>query len=82
MKIYAYSVFDKIAGTYATPFFAVNDEVAKRNFRIILKKLDDLIIRYLDLILVGTFDYDTAKFDNIVRHVVDKGVKVLSERVL
>ena len=55
MIIKAYSVFDKAAGTYATPFFAPNDEVAKRNFRYSLNKLDDMFISDLVLFCVGSF---------------------------
>lgn len=82
MTVNAYSVFDKSAGTYAIPFFAPNDQVATRNFRYSLKKLDDLFALDLVLYLVGTFDIDTSHFDNAYCYVVDTGANVLSEREL
>ena len=80
MMVKAYSVFDKAAGTYATPFFAPNDDVAKRNFRYSLKKLDDLFIADMELYLVGAFDIETSDFDSGFGYVVDTGKNVLSER--
>lgn len=80
MKINAYSVYDTAAGTFATPFFAPNDEVAKRNFRYSLKRLDDLFVLDLELHLVGAFDTETSDFDNDFGYVVDTGKNVLSER--
>lgn len=82
MTINAYSVFDKAAGTFATPFFAPNDEVAKRNFRFSLKRLDDLFIADLELHLCGVFDTETSDFDNEFGRVVDTGDNVLREREL
>lgn len=80
MKMYAYSVFDRTAGNYATPFFAVNDEVAKRNFRYSLKRLDDLFIADLDLYCIGSFDNDIGTFSNLGDHKVDCGIDVFTER--
>lgn len=82
MKIKAYSVLDRTAGNYATPFFAPNDEVAKRNFRYSLKKLDDIFIADLVLYCVGDFDNEPGIFCNSGDHIVDSGVDVLSEREL
>ena len=81
MTIFAYSVFDKRAGTYSTPFFAPNDEVAKRNFRYSLKKLDDLFIIDLELFLIGEFDVEDGFFlSGVASHIIDAGDNVLQER--
>lgn len=81
MTISAYSIFDKTAGTYATPFFAPNDEVAKRNFRYSLKKLDDMFIIDLELYLIGEFDIEDGFFlSGVASHIIDAGKNVLSER--
>ncbi|QIR82317.1 nonstructural protein [Chicken microvirus mg6_218] len=80
MTVNAYSIYDKAAGTFATPFFAVNDQVAKRNFRFSLNKLSDLFIADLELHLVGAFDVEDGSFDNDFGYTVDTGENVLSER--
>ena len=83
MKVNAYSVYDRTAGNYATPFFAPNDEVAKRNFRFSLKKLDDLFIADLVLYFIGDFDIESGTFGYYLQedgHIVDCGYDVLFER--
>lgn len=82
MILPAYSVFDKTAETFATPFFAPNDEVAKRNFRYSLKRLDDMFVTDLELFCVGSFDNELGHFDVHADEVylVDTGANVLSER--
>lgn len=32
MKLHIYSVFDSVANTYGTPFFAISDALAARSF--------------------------------------------------
>ncbi len=76
----AYSVFDKTAESFAVPFFAPNDEVAKRNFRFSLKKLDDLFVVDLQLYRIGAFDNVNGMFVNDYTGVIDTGTNVLSER--
>lgn len=77
----AYAVFDEAAGTFATPFFAPNDEVAKRNFRFSLTKLDDMFIRDMVLRRVAEFDFESGVFSNSF-YIIDSGMDVLSEREL
>lgn len=83
MILVAYSVFDKAAGTYATPFFAVNDDVAKRNFRFSCSKLDNVFIQDLALCEVGSFSIETGWMESPVSsnfRVVDSGEFILAER--
>lgn len=81
MTIKAYSVFDKTAGTFSTPFFAPNDDVAKRNFRFSLKKLDDMFVTDLELFLIGEFDIEDGFFlSGVASRIIDAGENVLSER--
>ena len=81
MTINAYSVFDKSAGTFSTPFFAPNDEVAKRNFRYSLKKLDDMFVTDLELYSIGEFDIEDGFFlSGAASRIIDAGENVLSER--
>lgn len=80
MKIKAYSVLDRTAGNYATPFFAPNDEVAKRNFRFSLKRLDEMFVADLVLYCIGDFDNESGTFSTLGDHLVDSGIDVLSER--
>lgn len=80
MKIKMYSVFDKSAGSYSTPFFAPNDEVAKRNFRYSLKRLDDFFVCDLVLYFLCDFDVETASFSNFDSYIFDSGFDVLQER--
>lgn len=78
--IYAYSVFDKTAGTFASPFFEVNDEVAKRNFRFSIKKYDDMFVKDLELYYIGNFSKDIGTLSPDSKYVVDTGENVLCER--
>lgn len=79
MKINAYAVFDEVAQTHATPFFAPNDEVAKRHFRFSLKNLDEIFISDFVLWRVGDFDIENGVFSNSF-YVIDSGKNVLSDR--
>lgn len=80
MTINAYSVYDRTAQTYATPFFAPNDEVAMRNFRFSLKKLDDMFVKDLELYFVGYFGNEVGKLIEGNLTLVDSGDFVLQER--
>jgi len=76
----AYSVYDKTAESYATPFFAINSVVAKRNFRFSLTKLDDIFVKDLELFCVGYFDQGNGMLVGTPVSLVDTGENVLSER--
>lgn len=80
MTVSAYSVYDRTAESYATPFFAPNVSVAKRNFRYSLSKLDDVFVKDLELYCVGYFDNEVGGLIEASVTLVDSGVLVLEER--
>lgn len=43
MILKTYSIFDRKAGVYLTPFFAVNDQVADRSFQALAKRPESTI---------------------------------------
>ena len=80
-----YSIFDKTARSYSIPFGAVNDFVAKRNFRYTVKVLDRSIIQDLELQLICSFDLEDGSITEfrssklIAYPVVDTGVQFLAD---
>ena len=54
MKLYQYSVYDKISRTYSEPFVAVNDQVAQRRFSAI-KQSAPIVAPDLSLVRFGEF---------------------------
>lgn len=81
-----YSIYDKRAESYSIPFGAVNDAVAKRNFRYTVKPLDSSIIQDLELHRICKFDQEDGSISDyrssgqlIVYPVVDSGLQFLSD---
>lgn len=65
MKIYAYSVFDRVAETYNTPFFIPSQAQAKRTFSNIVIDGDSQLHKNPSdyaLCEVGNFDDKTGVF--------------------
>lgn len=63
MKLSIYSIFDRIVDAYSTPFFAMNDEVAKRTLREVVCDSTTMIHSNPDdfsLHLIGVFDDQDA----------------------
>lgn len=59
-----YAIHDKKALSFATPFFAVNDEVAMRSFEDLVRDRRSLVAQHPEdfaLHFVGSFDPDTGK---------------------
>lgn len=56
-----YSIYDITAQSYSIPFGAVNNSVAKRNFRYTVKSLDRSIIQDLELRLIADFDSEIGE---------------------
>lgn len=57
MKLY--TLYDRVAGTYSVPFCMVNDEIAKRAFRLQFSSCE--YAKDIALYSVGTFDESTAE---------------------
>ena len=78
-----YSIFDKTAESYSIPFGAVNDSVAKRNFRYTVKSLDRSIVQDLELCLIASFDLDSghlgSSVDGFAYPVVDTGLQFIAD---
>lgn len=59
MKLKVYSIFDVKAGTYGTPFFSVNDAIARRSFEDLAKDSNSTVSRHPEdysLYQIGEFD--------------------------
>lgn len=54
MKLYQYSVYDKLSRTFSEPFLAVNDQVAQRRFSAI-KQSAPMVAPDLSLVRFGEF---------------------------
>lgn len=64
-----YTIYDAVAGTYGDLMYCLSDDVAKREFINIIRKMhvnkDDFI-----LYKVGTFDDETGNFEDDFDHIV------------
>lgn len=59
-----YAIYDKKAMSFATPFFAINDEVAMRLFEDLLRDRRSLVSQHPEdfaLHFVGRFDSESGK---------------------
>jgi hypothetical protein len=59
-----YAIYDKKAMSFATPFFAVNDEVAMRSFEDLVRDRRSFVSQHPEdfaLHFVGRFDVETGK---------------------
>lgn len=59
-----YSIYDKKALSFATPFFAVNDDVAMRSFEDLVRDRRSLVAQHPEdfaLHFVGRFETETGK---------------------
>lgn len=59
-----YSIYDKVAQTYNTPFFQTNDQVAVRSFRELAADATSSLYRSpsdYQLIRIGAFDSDDGQ---------------------
>ena len=82
MKLYIYTVYDNLAETHATPFFAVNDDVARRSFVDLVADSRTTVAQHPDdfiLFCVGSFDSDTGHTEDSSRRRVVDGVSATLE---
>lgn len=64
MKCGVYSIRDRKSGIYGSPFYAVNDDCAVRDFdRIATSEANAFIADDLELYKVGIFDNDTGNME-------------------
>lgn len=80
-----YSIYDKKAFSFATPFFAVNDEVAMRSFEDLVRDRRSLVSQHPEdfaLYIVGRFDTETGKLlprsDGEGTYLVEDGLQAYS----
>lgn len=57
---YLYVVYDKIAGTYTSPFTAINNAVAIRSFNHEVQRYQNAEPSDFELYCLGSFDYSTG----------------------
>lgn len=62
MKNGVYTIFDRVAGTYAEPFICVNDATAKRKFNFIMSNAK-MVSADCDLFKIGEFNAETGSLD-------------------
>ena len=82
MKLYIYTVFDNLAESHATPFFAVNDDVARRSFVDLVADPRTTVAQHPDdfiLFCVGSFDSETGHTEDSSRRRVVDGVSATLE---
>lgn len=76
MKSFLYGVRDKVAGTFGSPFMAVNDDVAKRQFAFAFKDERSLLASSpsdYELHLLGCFDQETGIIEPIADLIIARG---------
>lgn len=59
MKLEIYSMFDRVAGQYGSPFLQNNQGEAKRKFNYVVLQTP-MVAGDLDLFLIGYFDTETG----------------------
>lgn len=69
MTLKMYSVYDRVAKSFDTPFFARSDDEVKRQFNLQLAQPNapQMLIRYPDdfeIVRVGCFDTDSGTIGN------------------
>lgn len=58
-----YSIKDDVAQQFGPLFFAINNEVAKREFQRVISTVDQNIRNDYSLWCLGSFDEETGDFD-------------------
>lgn len=82
MKLFIYTVYDTLAESHATPFFAVNDDVARRSFVDLVADPRTTVAQHPDdfiLFSVGSFDSETGHTGDSSRRCVVDGVTATLE---
>lgn len=80
MIIRLYSVYDITAATFSEPFSAVNDDVAKRNFRFTMARYNDYFVRDMELYCIGDFCSESGDMRSLHRLFIDSGEKILADK--
>lgn len=73
-----YSIRDQFVG-YITPTFELNDDVAKRNFKLAVNRPDTLVFAnptHFDLYKVGTFDTDNGHIESHEPELIATGLSL------
>lgn len=85
MLIYAYSVFDKKAQTYNTPFFCKNDAVALRAFEDLVTDTRTTVGTHPEdysLYLCGIFDDERGGFgEGAPAYVIAEASEVIRRKI-
>lgn len=67
-KVNAYCILDTKAKVYNSPYFLINDQVAVRQFQLVIKDPESMISKYPEdyrLYKTGTFDMLTGKIESL-----------------
>lgn len=75
--MFVYSIYDKVAGVFNTPFFQVNDGVAIRSFMDLVRDEKSSVCRHpedYELWLIGKFLDDCGR---IIEELEDSDGKVI-----
>lgn len=68
MNYQAYAIYDQKAHVFSQPFYAINKEVAGRQFAIVANDPSSLIGKHpadFSLFVLGTFDDELGTFVNL-----------------
>lgn len=81
-EIICYSVWDKKAKLFDTPFFAMSDLFARRHLIILVKNKNAMIELFLedfDLFRIGSFNTDDGKFKAIEPKLITNAGNLISD---
>ena len=85
MRVNCYSIFDMKSLTYGTPFFSLNESVARRDFGDLTREPSSTVFRHPEdfrLFHVGVFDLDNGVFDSLTSpHFVCDALEFSDSRV-
>lgn len=73
MRVNCYSIFDLKSLTYGTPFFSLNESVARRDFGDLTREPSSTVFRHPEdfrLFHIGFFDLDNGDFDSVIPNFV------------
>lgn len=80
-----YVVEDVKADRYDTPYFAINDVMGERNFRIAVKNDQSIFANFTEdfnLYKIGTYDLKTGDLELIDRQLICSGRQLVQEKAV
>ena len=66
MKVYVYSIYDKVAGVYSMPICQHNDNSARRYFQSVANSSREVAATDCQLYKVGEYDTESGIFAGLI----------------